>query len=78
MAISKTAPPRATLRKILKAHTNKNVARDVDTLIYLDFILFIQWLMAASVRRAKKAGEKRVAAKDIRMLTIKSLRAFKG
>jgi histone H3/H4 len=70
--------PRATLRKILKAHTNKNIFRDVDALVYLDYVLFIQWLLAASVKRAKKAGEKRVAAKDIRMLTVKSLKAFKG
>lgn len=78
MAATKKAFPRATLRKILKAHTNKNISRDVDTLVYLDFVLFVQSLMTASVKRAKKAGEKRLAAKDIRMLTMKSLRAFKG
>lgn len=41
MGSSKKPYPRATLRKILKAHSRKNVGRGVDSLVYLDYVLFI-------------------------------------
>lgn len=66
------------LRRILKAHSNKALARDVETIVYLDYILFVQNLLAAAIRCAKAAGERRVAAKHMRRLTAKSLREFKG
>lgn len=78
MALSRKTPPRKTLRKILKAHSNKTLCRNVETFVYLDYILFIRQLLAASTARAKAAGEKRVAAKHLRMMTTKSLRMFKG
>jgi len=78
MASSRRAYPRATLRKILKAHTNKNVSRRTDTLVYLDYILFMQKLMNNATRKAKESGENTMQAKDIRKVTISTLRQFKG
>lgn len=78
MTPSKRSYPRATLRKILKAHTDKNIARNVDALIYLDYVLFVQKLMEHATRKAKENGEKRVQAKDIRKVTVRTLREFKG
>ena len=78
MASTKRAYPQATLRKILKAHTNKTVSHHTDALIYLDYIIFMQKLMENATRKAKEAGEKRVQAKDIRKVTISTLRQFKG
>ncbi|KAK5936956.1 hypothetical protein PMZ80_010705 [Knufia obscura] len=78
MAPTKRAYPRATLRKILKAHTNKNISRHTDALIYLDYILFIQKLMDNATRKAKEVGEKKVLAKDVRKVTLGTLREFRG
>lgn len=78
MAASKKVYPRATIRKIVKAHTEKTVARDVDALLYLDYILFMQRLMEIATKKAKEAGEKKLQAKDIRIATMMTLRQFKG
>jgi hypothetical protein len=42
MGSSNKVYPRATLRKILKAHSRKNISRGVDSLVYLDYVLFIE------------------------------------
>jgi histone H3/H4 len=34
--------PRAAVRKIVKAHSQKRVSRNVDALVYLDYVLFIE------------------------------------
>ncbi len=78
MGSSKRAYPRATLRKILRAHTNKNVSRHTDALLYLDYILFMQKLMHNATSKAKEAREKRLQAKDIRKVTMSTLRQMKG
>jgi hypothetical protein len=33
--------PRATLRKILAGHAQKKIGKQVETLIYLDYIVFM-------------------------------------
>ena len=42
MASGKKSYPRATLRKILRAHSRKKVGKGVDSLVYLDYVLFIE------------------------------------
>jgi hypothetical protein len=42
MKSNKPKYPRATLRKILQVHTRKNVGKDVDPLVYLDYVLFME------------------------------------
>ena len=77
--------PRATIRKILKGHSQKRVAREVDALMYLDYILFMEEygfrphqkslsltpyrLMKNAERKSKESGDKRIAARDIRRVT---------
>ncbi|TVY83732.1 hypothetical protein LSUE1_G001679 [Lachnellula suecica] len=34
--------PRATVKKIVKAHSKRNVTKNVDVLIFLDYALFLQ------------------------------------
>ncbi|KAK5297510.1 hypothetical protein LTR93_002516 [Exophiala xenobiotica] len=79
MASGKKSYPRATLRKILKAHSRKKVGKGVDSLVYLDYVLFIEEseilmmtprLMQNATRKARIDGEKTIAAKDIRKATM--------
>ncbi|KIW12069.1 hypothetical protein PV08_09343 [Exophiala spinifera] len=70
MATGKKSYPRATLRKIVKAHSRKNVSRGVDSLVYLNYVLFIEELMQNATRKARNDGEKHIAAKDIRKVTM--------
>ncbi|ERF73983.1 hypothetical protein EPUS_03797 [Endocarpon pusillum Z07020] len=46
--------------------------------VYVDYVLFIQELMRNASRKARASGEKRIAARDIRKVTMSSLRKFKG
>lgn len=34
--------PRATIRKTLKGHSQKRVGREVDALLYLNYVLFME------------------------------------
>lgn len=42
MAVSSKAYPRATVRKILKGHTRKNIGKAIDSLVFLNYTLFIE------------------------------------
>jgi len=70
--------PRATLKKIVKGHANRNIGKGVDHLIYLDYAIFVQELMAHAARKARASGEKKLAARDIRKVTMATLRKFRG
>ncbi|KAJ9635724.1 uncharacterized protein PV06_08864 [Exophiala oligosperma] len=70
MATGKKSYPRATLRKIVKAHSRKNVSKGVDSLVFLNYVLFIEELMQNATRKARNDGEKSIAAKDIRKVTM--------
>ncbi len=74
----RTAYPRATIRKILAGHSQKKIGRSVDTLVYLNYILFIDALMQNAERKAKESAETRIAARDLRKVTMTTLRKFKG
>ncbi|OAP57843.1 hypothetical protein AYL99_08581 [Fonsecaea erecta] len=78
MASSKRSYSRPMLRKILKAHSRKRVGADVDPLVYLNYILFMEELMQTATRKARSEGNKTVTAKDIRKVTLTTLRRFKG
>ncbi|OQV08786.1 hypothetical protein CLAIMM_13008 [Cladophialophora immunda] len=78
MTSTRRSYSRPTLRKILKAHSKKKVGTDVDPLVYLNYILFIDELMQTATRKARLENNKTVTAKDIRKVTITTLRRFKG
>jgi hypothetical protein len=37
-----TLYPRATVKKIVKAHANKPLSRNVDILVFLDYVAFLE------------------------------------
>ncbi|KAI9813979.1 MAG: hypothetical protein M1827_003443 [Pycnora praestabilis] len=70
--------PRSTLKRIIKAHSKKNLSKNVDVLIFLDYTLFLQSLLREASIYAKQAGENGISAKGIKRVTDVSLRKFKG
>jgi hypothetical protein len=51
--------PRNTLRRTLKAHQPKyRLSRDVDILVHLDYLLFIQRLLHQAHEERKQEGDR--------------------
>ncbi|EDU46279.1 hypothetical protein PtrSN002B_006811 [Pyrenophora tritici-repentis] len=73
-----TLYPRATVKKIVKAHSNRGVSRNVDILIYLNYIVFMQDLLKEANIKSKQHGEKGVSAKSIKRVSEGVLRKYKG
>ncbi|CBX97050.1 hypothetical protein IAQ61_008004 [Plenodomus lingam] len=73
-----TLYPRATLRKIIKAHANRSVSRNVDILIYLNYMLFMQELLNEATIKAKLNNERSLSARSIRRVSERTLRKYKG
>ncbi|KAH9883028.1 hypothetical protein J1614_000395 [Plenodomus biglobosus] len=75
-----TLYPRATLRKIVKAHANRGVSRNVDILIYLNYMIFMQELINEASIKSKLHGEQGalLSAKSIKRVSEKTLRKYKG
>ncbi|KAK0508113.1 hypothetical protein JMJ35_009197 [Cladonia borealis] len=69
--------PRSTIRRIVKAHSNKSVSKNTDTLVFLDYTLFIQDLMREASVHAKKTKQRGITADSVRKVTEKSLMKFK-
>ncbi|KAK8907276.1 hypothetical protein QC760_004544 [Botrytis cinerea] len=42
MATGQKLYPRANLKKIVKAHSKRNLTKNVDVLIFLDYMLFLE------------------------------------
>ncbi|GAD94498.1 transcriptional regulator family: Histone-like TF [Paecilomyces variotii] len=70
--------PRATVKRIVKAHSNRSLSKNADILIFLDYMLFMQELMREASIRSRRAGEKGISAKSVRKVTEMTLRKFKG
>ncbi|KAJ4398809.1 hypothetical protein N0V91_009939 [Didymella pomorum] len=73
-----TLYPRGTLKKIVKAHANRPLSKNVDILIYLNYILFMQELLQEAGIKAKQSGERGISAKSIRRVREGCLRRAKG
>ncbi|KAH8786697.1 hypothetical protein BGZ57DRAFT_881912 [Hyaloscypha finlandica] len=78
MAASQKLYPRATVKKIVKAHSKRNVSKNVDVLIFLDYALFLQTLMKEATINAKQVGERGISGKSVKKVTEMSLAKFKG
>ncbi|KAI1078527.1 hypothetical protein F5B20DRAFT_547330 [Whalleya microplaca] len=78
MAPGQKMYPRATVKKIVKAHSNCNVSKNVDVLMFLDYVLFMQTLMKEASIDSKQAGERGISAKSVRKVTADTLAKFKG
>ncbi|KAF2652822.1 hypothetical protein K491DRAFT_695248 [Lophiostoma macrostomum CBS 122681] len=75
---AQTLYPRATVKKIVKAHANRPLSRNVDILIFLNYALFMQELLKESRIQAKTSGERGISAKSVRKVREGVLRKFKG
>ncbi|KAK3387555.1 hypothetical protein B0H63DRAFT_521602 [Podospora didyma] len=78
MAPGQKMYPRATVKKIVKAHSNCNLSKNVDVMIFLDYALFMQNLMKEATIGAKQGGERGITARSVRKATADSLAKFKG
>ncbi|RAL10741.1 uncharacterized protein BO97DRAFT_372071 [Aspergillus homomorphus CBS 101889] len=78
MAATQKLYPRATVKRVVKAHSNRNVSKNADILIFLDYMLFMQELMRESSIQSRKVGEKNISPNSVRKVTEKTLRRFKG
>ncbi|KAL2007637.1 hypothetical protein VTN00DRAFT_7619 [Thermoascus crustaceus] len=70
--------PRATVKRIVKAHSNRSVSKNADILIFLDYMLFMQELMREASIQSRRSGEKNISAKSVRKVTEGTLRKFRG
>ncbi|KAH6666503.1 hypothetical protein F5X68DRAFT_236943 [Plectosphaerella plurivora] len=77
MAPIKKAYSRPTARKILKAHSNCNVTKNLDVLIYLDYLRFMQVIKEAAIE-SKQAGERTITPKSVTKATADALARFKS
>ncbi|KFZ04875.1 hypothetical protein V501_08881 [Pseudogymnoascus sp. VKM F-4519 (FW-2642)] len=78
MAAGQKLYPRATLKKIVKAHSRKNVSKNADVLVFLDYALFLQTLMKEAGINAKQAGDRGITSKNVKKVTESTLHKFKG
>ncbi|KAB5586212.1 hypothetical protein GE09DRAFT_1210787 [Coniochaeta sp. 2T2.1] len=78
MAPGQKLYPRATVKKIVKAHSNCNVSKNVDVAIFLDYVLFMQSLVKEAAIESKKAGEKGLTARSVKKVTYNTMAKFKG
>ncbi|KAF1844839.1 uncharacterized protein K460DRAFT_416207 [Cucurbitaria berberidis CBS 394.84] len=76
--MAQTLYPRATVKKIVKAHSNRALSKNVDILIYLNYALFMQELLNEAAIQSKQAGERGVTARSIRRVSERTLRKYKG
>ncbi|KAK3304085.1 uncharacterized protein B0T15DRAFT_535470 [Chaetomium strumarium] len=70
--------PRATVKKIVKAHSNCNVSKNADVMMFLDYMLFMQTLMREATIEAKQGGERGITARSVKKVTADSLAKFRG
>ncbi|GAB1313554.1 Transcription factor CBF/NF-Y/archaeal histone domain-containing protein [Madurella fahalii] len=70
--------PRATVKKIVKAHSNCNVSKNADVMMFLDYMLFMQTLVKEAAIEAKQGGERGITARSVKKVTADSLAKFRG
>ncbi|KAI1325933.1 hypothetical protein F5Y16DRAFT_376754 [Xylariaceae sp. FL0255] len=78
MAAGQKMYPRATVKKIVKAHSKCNISKNADVMIFLDYVLFMQTLIKEAGIDSKQAGERNISAKSIRKVLPDALAKFKG
>ncbi|KAH6868853.1 hypothetical protein BKA58DRAFT_387692 [Alternaria rosae] len=73
-----TLYPRSTVKKIVKAHSNRPLSKNVDILIYLNYALFMQELVNEASIKSKQRGERSMSAKSVKRVSEDVLRKYKG
>ncbi|CAI7603396.1 unnamed protein product [Penicillium pancosmium] len=82
MAATQKLYPRGTVKRIVKAHSNRSVSKNADILVR-SFVRDYRsapnaWLMREASIRSRKSGEKNISANAVRKVTEKTLRKFQG
>ncbi|KAI3341382.1 hypothetical protein F4824DRAFT_496132 [Ustulina deusta] len=77
MAPGQKMYPRATVKKIVKAHSKCNVSKNVDVMVSPETAQVTVSLKEAAID-SKQAGERNISAKSIRKVTPDTLSKFKG
>ncbi|ODA82050.1 hypothetical protein RJ55_00555 [Drechmeria coniospora] len=78
MALGNKAYPRATVNKIVKAHSNLSVKKNASVTVLLNYVLFMETLVKEAAIDSKKSGEKVLAARSVKRVTRDALARFKG
>ncbi|KAH7183016.1 uncharacterized protein B0J16DRAFT_345160 [Fusarium flagelliforme] len=78
MALGKKPYPKATVKKIIKAHSNHNIKKNADVTIFLDYILFMETLVKEAAIQSKQSGERGLSARSVKKVTRDTLTKFKG
>ncbi|KAM0208374.1 hypothetical protein ACHAPQ_005330 [Fusarium lateritium] len=86
MALGKKPYPKATVKKIIKAHSNHNIKKNADvtvrldsfTVIFLDYVLFMETLVKEAAIQSKQSGERGLSARSVKKVTRDTLTKFKG
>ncbi|RYO13121.1 hypothetical protein AA0111_g12369 [Alternaria arborescens] len=73
-----TLYPRGTVKKIVKAHSNRQMSKNVDILIYLNYALFMQELINEASIKSKQRGGRAVSARSVKRVSEDVLRKYKG
>ncbi|PNY24155.1 Uncharacterized protein TCAP_05905 [Tolypocladium capitatum] len=78
MALGKKAYPKATVKRIIKAHSGLNVKKNADVTVFLDYALFMETLVKEAAIYAKQSGERGLTARSVKKVTRDTLAKFKG
>ncbi|KTW26628.1 hypothetical protein T552_02637 [Pneumocystis carinii B80] len=71
--------PRRTLKTILKAHIpHRRLAKNLDVLVYLDYLLFISTLVRTATLEARQMNEKTLRVAHLDKTIQLSLDKFRG
>ncbi|CCX06508.1 hypothetical protein FPQ18DRAFT_273303 [Pyronema domesticum] len=75
--VARSPYPRSVVKRTIKAHTGLNVSKNVDILLYLDYVLFMQELMRQANVQARKRGSATISPADLKKVSRDTLQKFK-
>ncbi|KKF92418.1 hypothetical protein CFIMG_001554RA [Ceratocystis fimbriata CBS 114723] len=78
MAPGQKLYPRGTVKKIVKAHSNCNLTKNADVLIFLDYMMFMEKLVKEASIETRKKGERNLTPASVNKVVADSLLKFKG
>ncbi|KAH7320199.1 hypothetical protein B0I35DRAFT_430843 [Stachybotrys elegans] len=78
MALGKKAYPKATVKKIIKAHSGTNIKKNADITVFLNYVLFMETLVKEAAIQSKQSGDRSLSARSVRRVTRDTLAKFKG
>jgi len=70
--------PRGTIKRITKAHTNRPLSKNVDILMFLDYMLFMENLVKEATIYGRQRGERGLSGRAIKKVRNNVLQKFKG